>query len=436
MIRLTSMAVLLSMTALIGCEEKDTGVDEVEIIDNDGDGSPENEDCDDWSAVINPSAPEVCDGVDNDCDGEIDEDVVRTYYLDSDGDGYGVEDQTIGACEPPSGYADIFGDCDDSSDGVSPGITIDSCDGVDNDCDEVVDEDVTYADYYVDSDADGYGAMDGKDVVNDCAAPEGYSATSDDCDDGYDQSYPGAPERCDNQDNNCDGQVDYQYIDEWYLDSDGDGYGDESTETENCDPPTNYVPDSDSILFDCNDTDVGISPEGVELCDSIDNDCDDEVDEEMCYTSWSGEHVYEQGVYTVPTQRDCEFYYSSSSDTRTSTAGCPDCDFAFEVTLTYDAAASSDNGSCGDLVHWSGDPMASSTTYSYGYTTDYYDYYGPSWMMKLGDYWYAMSLISPQVGVVELDESTGYFRYTYGNKDFEYGGTYFTYYHHGEAYVK
>ncbi|MFT5679715.1 MAG: hypothetical protein ACI8RZ_000620 [Myxococcota bacterium] len=440
MIRLTSMAVLLSLTALIGCGEKDTGEVEEEVIDNDGDGVPEGEDCNDWSGVIYPGAPEVCDDVDNDCDGEIDEDAVRIYYADADGDGYGLEDQTIGACEPPSGYAEVFGDCDDTNPDANPGLSVDVCDDVDNDCDTEIDEDVVYADYYIDADGDGYGADDGKDVINDCAAPEGYASTNDDCDDTYDQTYPDAIERCDNKDNSCDGQIDYQYVDEWYLDSDGDGYGDESTETEDCDPPTNYVPDDGLDIFDCDDTDGTISPVGVELCDGINNDCDDETDEEMCYTIWSGEHVYEQGVYTVPTQRDCEFYYTSTSSTRASTAGCESCEFAFEVELSYDSASSSDNGSCAGLAHWTGDAMAGDTTYVYGYSADFYGYYGsygPQWMMQIyAGYWYPMSYYSPQVGVVEFEESTGYFRYTYGYKDFDYAGTYFTYYHHGEAYVE
>ncbi len=436
MIRLTSAAALLGLTALIGCGDKDTGEVEEEIIDNDGDGHPEDEDCNDWSGVVYPGAPEVCDEQDNDCDGEIDEDAVRTYYADADGDGYGVQDQTIGACEPPEGYAAQYGDCDDSNPAANPGYSTDICDEIDNDCDDAIDEDVVYADYYIDADGDGFGADDGKDVINDCIAPDGYVATNDDCDDTYDQTYPDAPERCDSQDNDCDGSIDDYYIEEWYLDSDGDGYGDESTETEDCDPPTNYVPDDGTGVFDCDDSDAGVSPLGVELCDSKDNDCDDETDEEMCYTAWSGEHVYEQGRFTVPTQRDCEFYYASSSSTRASTLGCPDCDFAFAVDLTYDAASSSDNGSCAGSVHWTGDPMDGDTTYVYGYSADYYGY-GPSWMMQLYvGYWYPMSLISPQVGIVEFDDGTGYFRYTYGYKDFDYSGTYYTYYHHGEAYVK
>ncbi len=59
-----------------------------EWVDSDSDGYTSDEDCNDWDASINPGAPELCDGIDNDCDDEVDEDGATTWYLDSDGDGY------------------------------------------------------------------------------------------------------------------------------------------------------------------------------------------------------------------------------------------------------------------------------------------------------------------------------------------------------------
>ena len=441
MIRLTSLVALLGVSVLTGCGEKEIEEEEEEVIDNDGDGSPEGEDCNDWSGVIYPGAPEVCDDQDNDCDGEIDEDVKRTYYEDGDGDGYAADGSaSIEGCEVPSGYAEETGDCDDADVNAHPGFSIDACDTpaepTDNDCDGDIDEDATYADYYIDADEDGYGADDGKDVINDCAAPEGYAVTNDDCDDTYELTHPDAPERCDSKDNDCNGAVDDYYIEEWYLDADGDGFGDESTETEDCDPPSNYVPDDGLDLFDCDDDDADVSPKGVELCDSKDNDCDDEVDEEACYTKWSGMQYYDQGKYAVPTQRDCEFVFSTAGE-RSSTYGCPDCLFAFELDLIYDAAATDDNGTCASTTHWNGDLMHGDTTYNYGYTDDLYGYYGPSWMWEYSPgYWYPLSLASPQVRTIEYDESIGYLKYTYGYKDYDYNSIYFTYYHHGEAYLK
>jgi hypothetical protein len=93
-------------------------------------------DCDDGDAAINPSADEHCDGVDEDCDGDIDDDAVDSpdWYRDDDGDGYGVPLEPLQACEQPSGYADNADDCDDSDDSIHPEAA-EWCDGVDTDCD-------------------------------------------------------------------------------------------------------------------------------------------------------------------------------------------------------------------------------------------------------------------------------------------------------------
>jgi hypothetical protein len=73
----------------------DTGA--LASTDADGDGFPASEDCDDTDATINAGAIETCDGVDNDCDGEIDEGVSDTWYADADGDGYGDADAPVEA---------------------------------------------------------------------------------------------------------------------------------------------------------------------------------------------------------------------------------------------------------------------------------------------------------------------------------------------------
>jgi hypothetical protein len=94
-------------------------------------------DCDDGNAATNPEAVEVCDDEDNDCDGEIDEEVVEllTFFRDADGDGYGVQDETALGCDPPEGYADLAGDCDDDALRVNPGVAAVDDDEIDNNCD-------------------------------------------------------------------------------------------------------------------------------------------------------------------------------------------------------------------------------------------------------------------------------------------------------------
>ena len=123
--------VLLFM--LISCDSEDVKVesDTPEVnTDLDGDGfTVEDGDCDDNNAAVNSSAVEICDGLDNNCDGEIDEGVTTTYYLDSDGDGFGDNESTTEACSTPEGYVITTNDCNDQNADIYPGS--------DTQCDEI-----------------------------------------------------------------------------------------------------------------------------------------------------------------------------------------------------------------------------------------------------------------------------------------------------------
>jgi hypothetical protein len=84
---------------------------------------------------------EVCDGVDNDGDGEVDEEGGAEVWRDADGDGYGDPNLSSTVCEPdPDDWVDNSDDCDDTNPGIHPDV-YDGCDGVDSDCDGSVDED-------------------------------------------------------------------------------------------------------------------------------------------------------------------------------------------------------------------------------------------------------------------------------------------------------
>ena len=178
-------------------------------IDQDGDGWFHHEDCDDLDSRIHPGAPEVCDGIDTNCDGRIDPPDsmdAMVWYRDADHDGFGLRADERTACvDPGVDWALVSGDCDDDDAAVHPdGVEV--CDGVDNDCDGTVDpedsEDV--ATWYLDRDADGFGNPD---VTEDaCTAPgEFWVLVGTDCNDDAADIFPGAQEFCDGHDGDCDG---------------------------------------------------------------------------------------------------------------------------------------------------------------------------------------------------------------------------------------
>ena len=199
-------------------------------LDADGDGFLVDEDCDDTSATTYPGAIETCDGLDNDCDGAIDEDVAETFYADVDGDGYGDPAAVIEACELPEDAATTGTDCDDTAAYTYPGAG-EACDDADNDCDGEVDEDLDF-DWYADTDGDGYGDPDAH--LHQCEVAEGHVRDATDCDDTSAEIHPETS---------------------WYLDEDADGYG--STERVECDPGEGYV----LVGEDCDDADPLVHPE-------------------------------------------------------------------------------------------------------------------------------------------------------------------------------
>jgi len=272
-------------------QDCDDIIDEgTDVFDDDDDGFTEEDgDCNDDNSAVHPDAEEVANGVDDDCDDLIDEG--STGY-DDDGDG----------------YTELAGDCDDTDPLVSP-IGIEVCgDEIDNDCDSYVDDE----DDDTDEDGDGFSVCEGEnhdcddddedvhpdadevcgdEVDNDCdgdidaddldtdADGDGQSACDLDCDDSDPDIYFGSTEICDllEVDEDCDGEI--NELDAvgtliFYVDDDGDGYGGTST-TEACSVPDGYVSNSD----DCDDDAASISPDGVEVCDGLDNDCDASVDE-------------------------------------------------------------------------------------------------------------------------------------------------------------
>ncbi|MGB0640031.1 MAG: MopE-related protein [Myxococcota bacterium] len=230
-------------------------------------------DCDDSNPEIHPGEEESCDGADNNCDGNIDEGLdTSIWYVDADADGHGDPAGAVSSCAQPVGMVEAPGDCNDGDDSIYPGAE-EVCDGTDQDCDELVDEDVTLR-FYADGDRDGFGTED--DVQDACSAPDGYSAVPGDCDDFDGSIHPGVEDSCDGVDQDCDGAVDEDGDAVVYADVDSDGYGDADSPLVSCSPVSGFVEDSS----DCVDTDAAIHPGASDVeCDGVDNDCDGVIDD-------------------------------------------------------------------------------------------------------------------------------------------------------------
>ncbi|MCH4822251.1 gliding motility-associated C-terminal domain-containing protein [Gramella lutea] len=252
-------------------------------------------DCDDTDDTINPGATEIGgDGIDQDCDGsdlliwyadtdgdgfgdpsvsqvaetapigyvadntdcdDTDEDEFpgQTWYLDADGDLYSDGTSTVSCTRPTDHYiaselTATSGDCDDTDDTINPGAS----EIPDNDIDENCDGVKTYT-FYADTDGDGFGNPSVSQIAE--TAPSGFVADNTDCDDTDEDEFPGQS---------------------WYLDADGDLYG-EGTSTISCTRPADYFIASEltATSGDCDDTDDTINPGATEIeGDGIDQDCD------------------------------------------------------------------------------------------------------------------------------------------------------------------
>jgi len=232
-------------------------------------------DCDDSASAVHPTADEVCDGIDNDCSGDIDSDAIdpTTWYADSDGDGFGDADTTSEGCIADVGYVADATDCDDTAAAVNS-TAEEVCDGIDNDCSGDADTDATdRSTWYEDADGDGHA---GSTEVQACDQPAGHFASITDCDDSAAAVSPDAEEVCDGIDNDCSGDADSDATDRstWFADSDADGFGDAAASTLSCDAPSGYLADA----TDCDDSSAAVSPDAEEVCDGIDNDCSGDAD--------------------------------------------------------------------------------------------------------------------------------------------------------------
>ena len=196
---------------------------------------------------------------------------VRTWYRDEDGDHYGAVNQSKISAAQPEGFVASKTDCNDLDPGVHP-WTKELHDGQDNNCNDLTDEGYVDIAFYLDRDGDGYG--DPESVTMSKRRPKHHSKNSLDCNDLSADDYPGAPEQHDSRDNDCDGEIDEGGA-IYYRDVDGDGFGGSTDTIESFEPIPGYV-DNDQ---DCDDSNAQINPVTIEEFDSVDNNCDGQVDE-------------------------------------------------------------------------------------------------------------------------------------------------------------
>jgi hypothetical protein len=170
-------------------------------------------DCDDLATQFHPGALEICNNVDDNCNGETDEAGSKgctTLYHDLDGDGFGSEMDSSCLCKSKISAPWILqdGDCDDANAQLNPNAS-EICDGLDNNCNGKTDEQgaIGCKLYYLDADSDGFGVTSSGLCL--CGASKNNAATqSGDCDDGNSSVNPVFSEICDSLDNDCNGATD------------------------------------------------------------------------------------------------------------------------------------------------------------------------------------------------------------------------------------
>lgn len=229
-----------------------------------------NTDCDDGDPDIHPWTREKPDGVDNNCNGKVDERTRNArFYLDHDGDGYGDPAISREGKKKPRGYVRNNFDCDDSNAAINPGME-EEPDSVDNDCDGKIDN--LESRLYRDVDGDGFGGSDW--FIDTTEAVSGYVEQTGDCDDSNDRVHPGASETLDSVDNNCDGEVDEGFrTRNYYRDVDGDGFGDRADVVQATEAPEGYVrnpSDNCPSVYNPSQADVDGDGQG-DHCDAVDN---------------------------------------------------------------------------------------------------------------------------------------------------------------------
>ncbi|MFN0276249.1 MAG: MopE-related protein [Chitinophagales bacterium] len=234
---------------------------------------PDNTDCNDTFESINSARSEICNNVDDNCNGLTDEDVQTIFYADVDGDNFGNALQIILACEAPEGYVSDNTDCNDS-DAIINSTIVETCNNTDDDCDGLTDNGLLFLNYYFDADSDGYGSITEVATIA-CNSIPGYVANNTDCNDENASIHPSSVEICNDLDDDCNGEIDNELaFNTYYADTDNDGFGNQASSIYTCTIPAGYVIDQS----DCDNNAAYVNPSVSEVCNGIDDDCNGIID--------------------------------------------------------------------------------------------------------------------------------------------------------------
>ncbi len=221
-----------------------------------------------WNSEYEP-VEASCDGLDNDCDTQTDEGVQTAWYPDDDGDTYGdAIASPVWACSAPADHVLDHTDCDDTRADVHPGAA-EVCNGIDDNCVGGVDEGLVRP-----LCAKQAGVCAG--ARQTCGGASGWLACTDADYLAWNSEYEPVEASCDGLDNDCDTQTDEGVQTAWYPDDDGDTYGDAiASPVWACSAPADHVLDH----TDCDDTRADVHPGAAEVCNGIDDNCVGGVDE-------------------------------------------------------------------------------------------------------------------------------------------------------------
>ena len=230
-----------------------------------------NADCNDASSLIKPTAIEICNTVDDNCNGLINEGLVfLNYYIDSDLDGFGAGTAQSSCNSLGSTYVTNNTDCNNTNAAIRPGAT-EICNAIDDNCNNLIDDELTFVNYYIDTDSDGFGAGS---ATSSCSNPgAGYVSNNTDCINSNAAINPAAPEICNAIDDNCNGLINEGIVFlTYYLDADNDGYYLSSLSA--CSSQGINYTTTGGILGDCNDSNPTVNIGAIEICGNvIDEDC-------------------------------------------------------------------------------------------------------------------------------------------------------------------